>query len=226
MEKRKISQLFSHPNYIDMKVDEGGGREWRLTGMYGEFKWDKKQLTWDCFHGLHNQHNLPWVVIGDLNEIMIDHEKEGGNPRHQRYLNAFSATMDGCDLHDIGYEGELFTWQHGHVREILDRAVANTQWMNMMPQATLTNLPFSRLDQRPLLLCTYHASQLLPNFKPVKRFEARWLSEENFESIVHDAWEESSVHAPATDVNSQLANLHGKLHQWDCAVLKKPRKAR
>lgn len=32
-----ITQLYSHPNYIDVKIDEGDNKIWRLTGMYGEF---------------------------------------------------------------------------------------------------------------------------------------------------------------------------------------------
>jgi hypothetical protein len=74
-----IQQLFSAPNYIDVKVIEGGGSEWRLTGMYGEPRWQDKYKTWDKLRELNGQHNLPWLVIGDLNEIMYSHEKEGGN---------------------------------------------------------------------------------------------------------------------------------------------------
>jgi hypothetical protein len=81
-----IQQLFSAPNYIDVKVTEGGGREWRLTGMYGEPRWQDKYKTWDKLRELKGQHNLPWVVIGDLNEIMYSHEKDGGNPRPERFM--------------------------------------------------------------------------------------------------------------------------------------------
>lgn len=157
--------------------------------------------------------------------MLYNHEKEGGNPRPRGYMEAFRDTLDSCDLHDIGFEGETYTWQRRQIRERLDRAVANTHWMNMMNGATLTNLPFSRSDHRPLLLITdYQASQLHGVASPVKRFEAKWLAEQEFESVVRDAWQDSVANAPASDVNSRLMYLHAKLHEWDKSVLKKTQK--
>jgi hypothetical protein len=34
-------------------------------------------LTWDKIRELHTQPNLPWAIIGDFNEILFNHEKEG-----------------------------------------------------------------------------------------------------------------------------------------------------
>lgn len=38
-------------------------------------------------------------------------------------MNAFRYAMDVCDLHNLGYEGEPFTWQRGNIREWMDLAV-------------------------------------------------------------------------------------------------------
>jgi hypothetical protein len=34
-----LYQSFACPNYIDVRIDECLNKVWRLTGMYGEFKW-------------------------------------------------------------------------------------------------------------------------------------------------------------------------------------------
>jgi hypothetical protein len=84
-----IQQIFSHPNYLNVKVMEGPDKVWRLTGMYGEPWWEDRHLSWDRIRNLHSQHNLPWVVLGDFSEIVFSHEKEGGNQRPQRLMQAF-----------------------------------------------------------------------------------------------------------------------------------------
>jgi hypothetical protein len=104
-----VQQLYSAPNYIDAKIIGTDGTEWRLTGLYGEPKWQDKYKTWDKMRELNGQYNLPWVVIGDRNEILFSHEKDGGNPRPERYMQAFRDALSDCSLEDIGYIGDRFT---------------------------------------------------------------------------------------------------------------------
>jgi hypothetical protein len=76
----------SSPNYIDVIVQESDDKIWRLTGIYGEPCWEDKYKTWDIVRDLHARSNLPWVLIGDFNEILYSNEKEGGNARPQNYM--------------------------------------------------------------------------------------------------------------------------------------------
>ena len=65
------------PNFIDGIVMEGQNAGWRLTGSYGEPSWDKRHLSWQYIRDLHNPSSLPWLVVGDFNEIVLCVEKEG-----------------------------------------------------------------------------------------------------------------------------------------------------
>ena len=62
------------------------------------------------------------------------HEKEGGRLRSQACMDRFRDALEHCDLHDLRFEGDMFTWRnHNHVadeciKERLDRAVANDLW--------------------------------------------------------------------------------------------------
>jgi hypothetical protein len=59
-----------------------------------------------------NQNNtLPWLIIGDFNEILFSHEKEGGNARPQGCMDAFRDTLMDCGLEDLGFSGDIFTWK-------------------------------------------------------------------------------------------------------------------
>jgi hypothetical protein len=43
----KIDLIFSAPKYIDVRVVERPEKIWRLTGIYGEPRWEDKYKTWD-----------------------------------------------------------------------------------------------------------------------------------------------------------------------------------
>jgi hypothetical protein len=79
--------------------------------MYGEFKWEEKYKTWDRMRSIHQNNSLPWVVMGDVNEILFDHEKEGGGVNLQDICRIFTMhlrtaicmilAMWGIPLHGI-----------------------------------------------------------------------------------------------------------------------------
>ena len=94
----EISQIHAEPNFIDVRVEEDENKVWRFTGMYGEFKWTEKYKTWDRIRGIHTQNFMPWLIMGDLNEILYAHEKEGGNIRPERFRKAFQDTLEDCGL--------------------------------------------------------------------------------------------------------------------------------
>jgi hypothetical protein len=140
-----IQQLFVAPKYIDVKIVESPRKIWRFTGIYGEPRWEDKYKTWDMMRNLNGNNNLPWLIMGDFNEISFSHEKEGGNPRPQVYMQAFRDAMNDCELEDIGFVGNHFTWKRGRIRERLDRALANADWSGMHLSAELIHLDFVKL---------------------------------------------------------------------------------
>jgi hypothetical protein len=71
--------------------------------LYGEPRWEDKYKTWDKLRELYNGLNLPWVVIGDFNEILFSNEKEGGNPRPLNFMQAFRDALADCNFDDLGY---------------------------------------------------------------------------------------------------------------------------
>lgn len=77
-----VQRLKLDPMFIDVQIKCNGGATWRLTSMYGEFKWENKHQTWSRMRQLKQKSNLPWLLIGDLNEIQFLHEKEGGIHGH------------------------------------------------------------------------------------------------------------------------------------------------
>jgi hypothetical protein len=197
---------------------------WRLTGIYGEPKWEDKFKTWDKLRELSVSQNLPWIVIGDFNEILFSHEKEGGNPRPLSCMQAFQDALTDCELEDLGYSGNNFTWKRGRIRERLDRAVANGAWNIMHPGAVLQHLEYTRSDHHPILLDTDYQQTVVDHSKKSKKFEARWLHEKGFREMVEKTWSNASMMVPVGNVLAKLGHLHGAMHAWDASVVQKPKK--
>lgn len=57
--------------YIDVDVVEKDGFIWRFTGIYGEPRSDKKDLTWKAMRTLNAHAKKPWLVSGDFNEVLF-----------------------------------------------------------------------------------------------------------------------------------------------------------
>jgi exonuclease III len=82
--------------HIDMQVETTGEDKWRFTGIYGEAQTELKYKTWELLRSLHSEvtGSIPWLCVGDFNEILFHHEKEGGVPRSQVCLDRFKGVLE------------------------------------------------------------------------------------------------------------------------------------
>ncbi|XP_074266966.1 uncharacterized protein LOC141590260 [Silene latifolia] len=142
---------------INIKGDEG---EWRLTGLYGWPGASDRHLSWELLRLLSRQSLLPWVCIGDYNEILFSTEMKGGS-RPQWQMNNFWAAVDECGLKDISREGYHFSWDNEQSGEanrqcMLDRAMSSSSWTDMFPYARLIYLEREWSDHAPIKLVLDH----------------------------------------------------------------------
>lgn len=80
-------------NHIDVEVNVEGMNKWRLTGVYGEPNRSHRKKTWDLLHHLARDSNLPWCVVGDLNNITSHDDKSGGQPYPRWLIDGFNETL-------------------------------------------------------------------------------------------------------------------------------------
>ena len=69
-------QSFSD-RHIDAIINHGVDDAWQFTGFYGDPDTASRENSWSLLRTLHNQFNLPWLCIGDFNEILLVDEKQG-----------------------------------------------------------------------------------------------------------------------------------------------------
>ena len=65
-------------HHIDAVVtEEGSGFKWRITGFYGHPETHLRRESWNFLDTLNNQYHLPWLCLGDFNEILSRERKAG-----------------------------------------------------------------------------------------------------------------------------------------------------
>ncbi|KAK1652758.1 hypothetical protein QYE76_070563 [Lolium multiflorum] len=97
--------------HINMIVTEAGKEPWRLTTWYGEANRSMRFKTWDMMRYLKADCDLPWVSIGDFNEVLQREELMGPNDREMSRINLFRDVVDACQLCDLGYTGLDWTFE-------------------------------------------------------------------------------------------------------------------
>ncbi|XP_021770438.1 uncharacterized protein LOC110734577 [Chenopodium quinoa] len=204
-----------HHFAIDI-LDENSRAVWRAIGIYGWPKQSNKHLTWSLMSSLYVDCNLPCVMFGDFNEISSQFEKEGGPPRSERMMDAFREAIDNCTMRDLGYTGNIFTWERGNsmeifVRERLDRFIATEDRCTLFPECVVKNLPIlkSQSDHALIVLTTENHTAGFGGHTGFK-FEALWLSNEECGEVVGQGWRDSV----GCSMASRVAICSEKLASW------------
>ena len=75
--------------YIDTWIDKNKESEWCFTGFYSELETSRRGEAWDSLRSLNHHPNIPWLCIGDFNELTRQDEKLGGAIRNHGQMQSF-----------------------------------------------------------------------------------------------------------------------------------------
>ena len=67
-------------NHIDAHIVTDPSSPRRFTGFYGTPEEHRKHESWEYLRHLHSRVSLPWLSMGDYNEILSSDEKQGQIP--------------------------------------------------------------------------------------------------------------------------------------------------
>lgn len=211
------------PHHIDAVVNPRVDDTWRFTSFYGAPEVANLEDSWIVLCHLRSQLSMPWVCIGDFNEIWRIQEKSRGCIWPESQMQGFRDCLKVCELKDLGFTGLPFTkcnrWYDGLVIWVrLDRAVALTGWMLKFPTAQLHHLSGSSSDHNSNQLCIDDAQRHFyrPN-KPFK-FKSMWLKDERFKGVVHSAWDMGLIGGPMENVLLKVSNCQSLLSIWNKKV--------
>ncbi|GMI67490.1 hypothetical protein HRI_000418300 [Hibiscus trionum] len=214
--------LSSSTRYIDVIVN-GLNCRFRFTGIYGYAATNMKNDTWELIDSLKTNSSLPWLIGGDLNDILDDSEKQGGNRRPRSQILNFRDCLTRNNLFDCKPNTGWFTWTRtgpnvNPVCERLDRFVACSQWLHDFPNYGHFHSFSLESDHSVIILDTENATitnqyttQAMDHF----RFEACWAHDPAGIQVCKQTW--AATHGSILD---KLSALGHNLLEWQHAQRK------
>ena len=130
----QVKVLYSSNRMIDVEA-EALGKKVYLTFVYGDPVQQMREQVWERLTRYGLARSEPWFIIGDLNEITGNHEKEGESIRSADSFIPFNNMIQNSGLLEFPARGNKLSWQGKRgtgkgavmVRCRLDRALANEE---------------------------------------------------------------------------------------------------
>ena len=202
--------LSSTKNYIDTHISYKG-RSFHSMFIYGEPEIANRASFWDHISSFTTNRDTPWMVTGDLNEIVDNSEKSGGPLRAEGSFCTFRNFISQANLFDLKHTGNFFSWRgkrHNHLIHCrLDRTLINSSWSDAYPSGRCHYLDFEGSDHRPTI------SYIDPNQKKGKRlfrYDRRLKEVPEIKIIIEEVWNAR----PNNTTQQRLSDCRHAISQW------------
>ncbi|XP_056864326.1 uncharacterized protein LOC130511383 [Raphanus sativus] len=177
---------------IDVEAEVLGKRVF-MTFVYGEPVQKLRDQVWERLSRYGSARSEPWFIIGDLNEITGNHEKEGGNIRSLESFVPFNDMIRNTGLLELPARGNKMSWQGRRnkvmVKCCLDRALANEDWHTLFPCSYTEYLGLVGSDHRPIVA---FLEDKIQKRKGQFRFDKRWIGQDGLMDSIERGWEATS----------------------------------
>jgi hypothetical protein len=166
-----------------------GMAKWACSAIYASPTYTARIELWTHLQNLRNNIFIPWLMIGDFNEVKSIVEVSGCSFNYSR-ANIFRDMSTHCNMMDLDTEGGIFTWRrstiHGvHMRKRLDRCMVDVDWRMSFPHALVELLAPHDSDHNPILLSCSKFRSIKSN---LFHFQAAWISHPEYERVVLNSW--------------------------------------
>ncbi|KAM7517189.1 hypothetical protein LguiA_006772 [Lonicera macranthoides] len=161
-----------------------------ISFVYASTAYVKRRVLWQSLLA-HKQPSMPWMVVGDFNSVLGNHEVSGGNPPIRLSCEEFRSAIDGCDLIHVPVRGSLFTWAKTfrnpprRVERRLDRSLCNASWISNWPSSNCHSHVRYASDHCPLII---NFGDLTSRAPTSFRFLNVWCQHDGFANVVQEAW--------------------------------------
>lgn len=162
-------------------------------------------------------------VVGDLNEVTSQAEKQGGRPFRTGQCRDLNNFVDKAGLVDLGYSGCPFTWKNARdgaalINERLDRALANATMLDNFPHMKVSHLPRTHSNHAPIIVSFFNEYSAGPF--PFRCKEV-WMDHPDFKDFFTKFW-----NANQTEFLVRRKNFLDNITFWNTNVFGNLEKAK
>ena len=213
----QVNVLYSSNRMIDVEAVALGKMVY-MTFVYGEPVQDLREQVWERLTRFGISRSEPWFIIGDLNEITGNHEKEGGGLRSASSFVPFNNMIRNCGLLEFPAKGNKLSWQGRRgkgkgavmVRCRLDPALANEEWHTLFPCSYTEYLGMVASDHRPVVA---YLEDKVPKRKGQFRFDKRWVGKEGLIESITLGWSDNNGDT-RPGIVEQISNCRREIAKW------------
>ena len=217
----QVKVLYSSNRMIDVEA-EALGKKVYLTFVYGDPVQDMREQVWERLTRYGLARSEPWFIIGDLNEITGNHEKDGGSLRSADSFIPFNNMIRNSGLLEFPARGNKMSWQGRRgkgkgavmVRCRLDRALANEEWHTLFPCSFTEYLGMVASDHRPVVA---YLEDKVHRRKGQFRFDKRWIGQAGLLDSITMGWAEPNdgrIDGNTVGIVERISNCRHEIAKW------------
>nr|POE77003.1 hypothetical protein CFP56_57529 [Quercus suber] len=128
---------------------------WLFSAIYANPNLSTRIHLWEDLASFASCHFVPWLLAGDFNDILNDHENFSCFLPSHNCIALFNNLLNKCNLLDLGFNGPCFTSTNKRnnllVMKRLDRALCNPGWLLLFEETNVFHLPKTSSDHHPLI---------------------------------------------------------------------------
>ncbi|XP_050207635.1 uncharacterized protein LOC126657054 [Mercurialis annua] len=192
-ENIRMNEIIIHKQVIHVKMMVDN-KEMMCSVIYGSYIVSDRTELWENLKLLGENMDRSWIVAGDFNAVMYDHNRLGGNEIDYQAAEEFKEGIRNANLLELKRIGNEFTWCNNQTGEEriwrkLDWDFVNDRWMDEWPDSYLNVLSPGVSDHSPLLIKMKANTHIR---KTPFRFFNIWSDDPAFISLVDVGWSRRS----------------------------------
>ncbi|XP_022868499.1 uncharacterized protein LOC111388067 [Olea europaea var. sylvestris] len=182
-----------------------------VSFVYGFHTIVSRRPLWNNIMDLHANVSLPWMILGDFNNVLKFDKNSNGAEVTPYEIKDFANCCLRVGLTDVRSIGCLYTWIDNSTWSKIDKVMVNDIWVQNGAYVFPDLLPFRCLfDHSP---CIVSIHDRMVNTRKSFKFFNRWTNHEDFNDIILASWNFNVVGTKKLILCKKSCKLKGALNE-------------
>ena len=176
--------------------------------IYAPTEHHERLTVWDQIRAIKSRFGIPWILMGDFNEVLKPEERRGAKRMTQGMREMQNLILD-LQLVDMDV-GQKYTWLRKNAASRLDRVLVDQEWVLRWPalRGYCKGRAFS--DHYPIVISSFEENNHIVPFRALDV----WLDEPSFGKLFEDEWLQYS----GLPLEKKLRLIKKPLKRWSREV--------